>query len=61
MRGNSENLGKMLEASLERLEQLVRRGSESQGDGGEMINGAHAIIYSHDPGKTGSRTFSHVP
>ena len=33
MCGNSENLGKMLEASLERLEQLVTRGSESQGDG----------------------------
>ena len=29
MRGNSEYLGKMLEASLERLEQLVTRGSES--------------------------------
>jgi len=29
MCGNSENLGKMLEASLERLEQLVTRGSES--------------------------------
>jgi len=29
MRGNSENLGKMFEASLERLEQLVTRGSES--------------------------------
>ena len=33
MRGNAEYLGKMLEASLERLEQLVTRGSESQGDG----------------------------
>ena len=33
MRGNSEYLGKMLEASLERLEQLVTRGSQSQGDG----------------------------
>ena len=29
MRSSSENLGKMLEASLERLEQLVTRGSES--------------------------------
>ena len=29
MRGNSEYLGKMLEASLERLEQLVTGGSES--------------------------------
>ncbi|HEX7263403.1 MAG TPA: SRPBCC domain-containing protein [Candidatus Dormibacteraeota bacterium] len=29
MRGNSEYLGKMLEASLERLEQLVTRESES--------------------------------
>jgi len=29
MRGNSQYLGKMLEASLERLEQLVTRGSES--------------------------------
>ena len=29
MRGNSEYLGKMLEASLGRLEQLVTRGSES--------------------------------
>ena len=28
-RGNSEYLGKMLEPSLERLEQLVTRGSES--------------------------------
>jgi uncharacterized protein YndB with AHSA1/START domain len=33
MRGNSEYLGKMLEASLERLEKLVTRGLESQGDG----------------------------
>ena len=29
MRGNSEYSGKMLVASLERLEQLVSRGSES--------------------------------
>ncbi len=28
MRSSSENLGNMLEASLERLEQLVTRGSE---------------------------------